>query len=54
MTNSAVTVEQNGDITITNGVGILNASVIIDSTKLENQKDITVKCEIGGISSTVP
>ena len=51
--NSAVTVEQNGDITITNGVGILNASVIIDSTKLENQKDITVKCEIGGISSTV-
>ena len=29
----------------------LNASIIIDSAKLGNAKDITVKCEIGGISS---
>lgn len=51
--NSAVTVEQSGDITITNGVGTLNVSIIIDSAKLGNAKDITVKCEIGGISSAV-
>lgn len=46
MTNSAVTVEQSGDITITNGVGTLNVSIIIDSAKLGNAKDITVKCEL--------
>lgn len=51
--NSAVTVEQNGELTVTNGVGTLNANVIIDSSKLNDNNTITVKCEIDGISSSV-